>query len=281
MDRIEFIGAQGVGKSTLFLHVRRQRSPRDRWVTPGEARIRVAQRLCGRDHPSPWRRGLRLALKWNLLPFKREAVAGWLLTPYAPAVFDGMPRWARVLMDLQLERLAGRDRTASAGELRCESEVPWIATADGLRKAQAILFSLEALMEMATLEYFHQDLPVVYADGGLMVNQLGVSAAVLEELTQGDCRHPLLPRGVVHCRLTVDELFHRRKKRIERGQGQFTERALDDDALRASCRSMSRQMELKADVLQQVGVPVLSLAMADAPDGNARQALAFIREHSA
>lgn len=281
MNRIEFIGAQGTGKSTLFRHLLRQRSPRDRWLTPGEARIRVAQRLRRRDLPSWWRRGWRLALTWNLVPFKREAVAGWLLQPSVPAVFDGLPGWARALMDLQLERLAGRGRTATAAEPLCESEVPWIATVDGLIKAKAISHSLEALLEMATVEFFHLDAPVVYADGGLLVNQLGISADTLEALTQGDRRHPLLPRGIVHCRLAEDELFRRRRERIVRGQGQFTERALDDDALRAACRSMSRQMERKAEALRTFGVPVLALAMVDPPDENARQALAFIRETTA
>lgn len=281
MNRIEFIGAQGAGKSTLLRHVLRQRARSDRWLTPGEARIRVAQRLRGRDLPSPWRRGLGLALRWHLLPLKREAVAGWLLRPYAPAVLDGLPRWAHALMDLQFERLAGRERAASAAEAPCAAEVPWIASADGLLKAQAISYSLETLLEMATLEFFHLDAPVVYDDGGLMLNQLGLSAAALEELTGGDRRHPLLPRGAVYCRLAEEELFRRRKERIARGQSQFTERTLDNDALRASCRSMARQAEHRAEALRTFGVPVLTLAMVDAPDENTRPALAFIREHSA
>lgn len=281
MNRIEFIGAQGVGKSTVLQHVLRQRSPRDRWLTPGEARIWVAQRLRLRALPSWWRRGGCLALKWHLLPFKREAVAGWLLQPSAPAVLDGLPGWARALMDLQLERLAGRERTASAAGPLYEPEVPWIATRDGLTRAKAISYSLEALLEMAILEYFHLDAPVVYADGGLMVNQLGISAAALAELTHGARRHPLLPRGIVYCRLAEDDLFRRRRERIARGHGQFTERGLNDDALRASCRSMSRQMEHKAEALRTFGVPVLTLAMVDPPDENARQALAFIRQLTA
>ena len=281
MDRIEFIGAQGAGKSTVFRHLLRQRSPRDRWLTPGEARIRIAQRLRRRDLPTPWRRGVCRALRWNLLPLKREAVAGWLLQPSAPAVFDGLPPWARALMDLQLACLAGNGPAASAAAPPRESDVPWIATGDGLLKAKAISYSLEALLEMATLEFFRLDAPVVYADGGLLANQLGLSAAALEELTQGDRRHPLLPRGVVHCRLAADELIRRRKERIARGQGQFTERTLPDDALRASCRSMSRQVEHKAEILRTFGVPVLALAMADDPETNARQARAFIRDLSA
>ena len=281
MDRIEFIGAQGAGKSTVFRHLLRQRAPRDRWLTPGEARIRVAQRLRRRDLASPWRRGVCLALRWNLLPLKREAVAGWLLRSSAPAVFDALPPWARALMDLQLAQLAGGERPASAAGSLHEPEVPWIATRDGLLKAKAISYSLEALLGMATLEFFRLDAPVVYDDGGLLANQLGLSAAALEELTQGDRRHPLLPRGLVHCRLTADELIRRRKERIARGQGQFTERTLADDALRASCRSMSRQVEHKAEILRAFGVPVLALAMADDPETNARQARAFIRDLSA
>ena len=281
MDRIEFIGAQGAGKSTVFRHLLRQRAPRDRWLTPGEARIRVAQRLRRRDLASPWRRGVCLALRWNLLPLKREAVAGWLLRSSAPAVFDALPPWARALMDLQLAQLAGGERPASAAGSLHEPEVPWIATRDGLLKAKAISYSLEALLGMATLEFFRLDAPVVYDDGGLLANQLGLSAAALEELTQGDRRHPLLPRGLVHCRLTADELIRRRKERIARGQGQFTERTLADDALRASCRSMSRQVEHKAEILRTFGVPVLALAMADDPETNARQARAFIRDLSA
>ena len=281
MDRIEFIGAQGAGKSTVFRHLLRQRAPRDRWLTPGEARIRVAQRLRRRDLASPWRRGVRLASRRNLLPLKREAVAGWLLRSSAPAVFDALPPWARALMDLQLAQLAGGERPASAAGSLHEPEVPWIATRDGLLKAKAISYSLEALLGMATLEFFRLDAPVVYDDGGLLANQLGLSAAALEELTQGDRRHPLLPRGLVHCRLTADELIRRRKERIARGQGQFTERTLADDALRASCRSMSRQVEHKAEILRAFGVPVLALAMADDPEENARQALAFIRDLSA
>ena len=182
MDRIEFIGAQGAGKSTVFRHLLRQRAPRDRWLTPGEARIRVAQRLRRRDLASPWRRGVCLALRWNLLPLKREAVAGWLLRSSAPAVFDALPPWARALMDLQLAQLAGGERPASAAGSLHEPEVPWIATRDGLLKAKAISYSLEALLGMATLEFFRLDAPVVYDDGGLLANQLGLSAAALEAL---------------------------------------------------------------------------------------------------
>ena len=278
MNRIEFIGAQGAGKSTVLGHMLQQRLRRDRWLTPGEARIRVAQGLRRRDLASPWRRGLHLALKWNLLPSKREAAAGWLLRPQAPAVFDSRPPWAHALMDLQLERLAGGGRPGLAAEPPCASEEPWLATGAGLIRAKAIAYSLEVMLEMATLEFFHLEAPVVYADGGLMLNQLGLSAAVLEEWTQGDRRHPLLPRGIVCCRLAADDLFRRRKERMARGQGQFTERVLDDDALRASCRSLVRQMEHKAEILQSFGVPALTLAMTAAPDENARQALAFIRE---
>ena len=281
MDRIEFIGAQGAGKSTVFRHLLRQRAPRDRWLTPGEARIRVAQRLRRRDLASPWRRGVCLALRWNLLPLKREAVAGWLLRSSAPAVFDALPPWARALMDLQLAQLAGGERPASAAGSLHEPEVPWIATRDGLTRAKAISYSLEALQEMATLEFFHLAAPVVYADGGLMVNQLGLSAAALAELTQGERRHPVLPRGIVHCRLAEDELFRRRRERIARGHGHFTERGLDDDALRASCNGGGFMEDAGAEILRAFGVPVLALAMADDPEENARQALAFIRDLSA
>ena len=118
MDRIEFIGAQGAGKSTVFRHLLRQRAPRDRWLTPGEARIRVAQRLRRRDLASPWRRGVCLALRWNLLPLKREAVAGWLLRSSAPAVFDALPASYYCPRDeekvLDMLRALGRDELEEA-----------------------------------------------------------------------------------------------------------------------------------------------------------------------
>ncbi len=42
MKRIEFIGASGVGKTTLFQKVLMERSKKDKWLTPEELRIKLA-----------------------------------------------------------------------------------------------------------------------------------------------------------------------------------------------------------------------------------------------
>jgi hypothetical protein len=43
MKRIDFIGAPGVGKSTLYRELLRQRNKGDKWLTPLEARVRIAK----------------------------------------------------------------------------------------------------------------------------------------------------------------------------------------------------------------------------------------------
>lgn len=275
MKRIEFIGAQGCGKSTLLHALLQSRAPDDVWMKPAEAEIRIARGLrCGVLRPA-WRKALWLLLQLRIPPHRQHAWACRILQQYDDEVFDGMPRWARYLMDVQIRLLAGQ----ATGPDVPEDARGRISMSDGLVKAKAIAYSLESLMRLARLASFDTDVQIVEEDGGLLQNHFGAAeAAQLGATTGDDNRFTLLPNGVVFCDLHPDELFRRRKARIAAGQGQFTERTLSDDALRAASQNMALRVEQTVRTLHKIGIPTLIVSMTDAPSENAPAVLTFIRE---
>lgn len=260
--RIEFIGASGIGKTTLLHALLRQRPAGEPWVTPREAVIKLARRQTCPLRANPWRAGLALALKWNVAPRKSYGLALRILQPMLTAA----------------RHACGPDYEGLTSALE-----DWLQTAEELspRQQEYARAFYRGLLDRQLLLDFGQVPEWVVDDDGLISNNPGL--AVPETVRARPENHPrrqekFRPAAAIYCFLDLDEYHHRRLQKKSGRRGTFLDRNLTAGKSLGLCRRVLEGSARKAEWLQAENTPMLALNMAGHLQDNAVRAHAFIRQ---
>jgi len=264
MKRIEFIGASGVGKTTLFKSLLKERNFNDSWLTPEEARINVVKGLSHSQISSKRKLIKYYLIRFNLFQGKHKAYALDVLKQYEKEVFDNVLKDYNCLLQLKLDSLVNNDNI------------------EPYRKARSVEFYLKVLMhDVAFLDYFNVNDIIVYHDG-IIHNNSGITKLndIKANQKYDKLYEKILPTGIICCKLSLDENYRRRKHRIatNKNRGTFIERGLSDEDLYDLCKRSLDSVERKAETLKSFGIPVLDINTAVNHKYNALMILEFIKE---
>ena len=261
MNRIEFIGASGVGKTTLFNMILAKRIENDRWLTPEEARVRIIRSM----NPGSIKIS-RQSIKAFLLNKKifTSKHINWsisILKKYEEEIFDSCLSDYNPLIDLLISDLAN--------DAQLEAKM----------KTRIIQYYMGILMwDVVILDFFNINDVIIYHDG-IIHNNKGTCnyKYYLEKVcSKPSIRKRINPVGIVYCKISLDDNFNNRKQRIAEGKGTFIERALNDKELLCSCRQELILAESQANVMEKVGIPSIKVDMSLNNSKNAKQILQFI-----
>ena len=259
MNRIEFLGASGVGKTYLFNQVLSKRTEHNQWITPGEARVQIVKNLKHRYRFDA--QSLKIALvKTGLFKKNHDGFTKSILKKYENRIsfysdYNG-------LIDSLLQTLISNVNREAIKTLRM------------IKYYYQILFN-----DVAVLDYFDINQTIVYHDG-IIHNNAGIND--LTKYQKIICVDPYIyniitPKGVVYCKLSLEDNFNRRKKRISEGNATSLEKGLDDEKLYKLCERSQIAAQKKVAVMKSAQVPVLEVDTTQFSEENIEAALQFIR----
>lgn len=262
MRKIEFIGASGTGKSTLFHEVVKKRKG-DTWITPSEGRVKMAKQLTYGEKRSGLYFFLLTALKMNLFKKSQPHIAAILLQKSGKGDLPGSFHHYNILIEALLQVLAD-DRHM-----------------DAYRKGRYVEFYMKMIIQdLVMLEGIEDNQLVVY-DDGLIHNSEGLleSKAFRRLVQEKDTLlNQILPEGAIFCELSREEVFYRRKKRVTSGQGTMLEQHLSDEKLWEDCKRSLRESRKTIDLLEELDIPVLKIDMKREEEENIQKIHHFLRE---
>jgi hypothetical protein len=263
MKKIEFIGASGVGKSTLFNELLKYRTRLEIWKTPSEARIKLAKKLPLEIDKISLNTLLLLCLKLNLIRSKHSSIALCVLEKYrTEKIYESMYKYNN-LIDMMLRNTINN------------SEV------EPYRKGKRIEFYINLLLrDVLLLEGLSDNDLVVYDDGIIHNTSDFGDESSFYFMTQ---KNPniiteILPQGVVFCELDAKEIYSRRKLRIYEGKGTILESNLNDEDLKRICKKSIESSSKKVILLEKYNVPVLKINMKVSTSKNIEMIQQFINK---
>jgi adenylate kinase family enzyme len=263
MIRIEFIGASGVGKSTLIKLILKNRSSNENWLTPAEAREKIARQIQPDSISSIKLKIIRTLLLRGLYTksFKTYLVDS-LLDQYEDVLINTSLAGYNVLLDLMIYKLAQNHQI------------------EARKKAQVIKTAFNSLLRnYAIFDYFKLEDCILYDESIIKNNMWSFDD---QEFNQSFNSHPQemrreKPDGVIYCQLDFDETYNRRLNRIQKRKANDPERRLSPEELRLSCQLMLENSEKKVAALQTLGISVLVLNMNEPLETNLNIAQNYIR----
>lgn len=186
MKRIEFIGASGVGKSTLFDELLKIRGPKDNWMSPKEAKIYLAkkEKVTG----SIVQKTFQIYLKINLIKKFQAQMASIILNKHSKNIIDSLG-----------------DKYSDVASLKLDSVIESLRldllNKNNKRNAVKELFLLkyyyDSLYEIMLFDYLDLDRIVVFDDGiihtNLAFSDKEKSSVVLEKHMNN--KTSIIPRG--------------------------------------------------------------------------------------
>lgn len=247
MKRVEFLGASGVGKSTLIKNIMDTRTSLDHWYLPEEARRQIAQSFTYKNA-----RGLKQLISLILIkhgignPATIRTAVDLLLANHESAVYETTARKYSGIIGLMLYKI---------------NSDPSI---EPLIKAHIIKTAYNSLIRnVALIDHFGFEHVVIY-DESLFKNNMWFFNAedyrtiITARVNHQSCENPDL---IVNCDLSIEETFRRRKERIAKRNREDQESLMNDDDLMRSCQKMRLYTESKVQALKENGVNVLTLDM--------------------
>jgi len=247
MKRVEFLGASGVGKSTLIKNILDTRKAHDHWYLPEEARRQIAQSLTYKNA-----KGLKQLISLFIVkhdigkPVTIRTAVDILLMRYEPAVYETTARKYSGIIDLMIHKI---------------NSDPSI---EPLIKAHIIKTAYNSLIRnVALIDHFGFEHVVLY-DESLFKNNMwffnteDYRALITARTNHQSCENPDL---IVYCDLSIEETFRRRKERIAKRNRKDQESLMNDDNLMRSCQKMRLFTESKVKALKENDINVLTLDM--------------------
>jgi hypothetical protein len=253
VKKIEFIGASGVGKSTIFSELLKCRAKSELWKTPSEARIELAKKLPLKSNKTNLDTLLLLCLKLNLIPNRHSKMAFRALQKYEKdKIYKSMYRY-NDLIDLMLKTTINN------------SEI------EPYRKGKFIEFYMNLLMrDVLFLEDLSENNSIVY-DDGIIHNTSGFASEDNIHLMiqkNPNILTEVFPQGVIFCELDMDENYKRRKKRINEGEATVFEKNVNDEDLKGNCEREIENSNKKIILLEKYNIPVLKINMKNPTNKN-------------
>lgn len=152
--------------------------------------------------------------------------------------------------------------------------------ANPVNKFNHIAYSISLFKKLAFLDYFKKDYAVIFDE--FIVHNIPITSDIqlLNKLFEknDELKTRILPKAIIYCKSSLEENYNRRNKRIKSGTILFIDKNLSDENLNMSCKINLEEAEKKAVVMQELGVPVLSVGMEEDQSFNANKVLDFIRK---
>jgi GTPase SAR1 family protein len=263
--KIEFIGASGVGKSTLFNEVAENKPDTAIWLTPLEARITLAKKKRVRQCKRGSHAILLAFLKLRIFKGKHAFLSYRVLRDdVRKQIYDTLDSYNDVI-DIVLQAIA-TDQTI-----------------EPYRKAVFIEFYTNLIIQDVILLEKLSGNPIIVYDDGIIHNSFGLTDEIkFRELSN---KNPslikrLLPQGAVFCELSLEDNLYRRKRRIAEGKGTILENQLTDEELIDICKESIQASEKVIDIFERHSIPVLKLNMNDSSKKNIQLFNQFIDNYN-
>ncbi len=293
MKRIDFLGASGIGKSTIFerLIERRKKFPEPSWLTRIEAKRQIAfGELVERRSP----KSLAKAATCYLPRMGQVFVDAYTLRS-AERAFANEPGEYGEFFEHCLHHLTGSRRSpasltstrantgarATARHVARAPRPPGYEPPVARRAEPTVYVTLSWLFgrikELCLLDSVPK---TVVFDESLAHSTAGLLTDVSTDLAVRTHFEAMpVPDGLIHLTAPEDEILRRLEERREqRGASTVRHANVDDHQLRRRTQRLLRISQIGASTLQWRGVRLLSLDALDSPEKNARKVEAFIAE---
>jgi len=233
MIRIEFVGSSAVGKTALFNYLLKNRVKNDIWLSPDEARIKIAKRFCNVLLPIS-RRGM---IKYGILPKEHSKWAISILESYKNAAIEEKGEkyslWAELFYD-------------------------YINKKDTIKKLfLSDMFFKKLCYDVILLEYFEIQNPVIFEESITTLNG-GLKKSALMSYND-DPRESIKikksrPDGIIYCNIEPDDNFKRLKQKVQQGNVNYSNIRLNDEQLMKRCIGGLQMAKNIADTMKYLGV---------------------------
>lgn len=259
MERVDFLGSPATGKTTLFREIFRQRTKKDAWMTPEEALSAVAIEYALQNGNSFKNICFASILKTGFFKKIHPSIKGRILNPYRLELV-----WKR------MKGYADFFEVALEGGFVVEEVEPFF-------KAFRISWFYQIADEVIFLEQINRKGLVLY-DESLSHKVFDVLLSrkkIYKKLVEKYFKSMPLPRAVISCELSADEVFNRTRKK---DRLPYVQRGLSDDQLFEMIQVQCGIAEIGADILGKRGVSVVEVDMSQELKANAIKIADILKE---
>jgi adenylate kinase len=257
MKRIDFLGVPGIGKTTIYKEMITRRTKSDCWMTPEEARIKVAQIYTIQNAQSQKDYIIAALLKIGLFKKFHPRLASGVLQGYQQKIIwnekehyadflEAALQISTIKEKMPLMRLGGLGSFYSKVKevIFLEySRIPGLVLFDESlsHKIYAVTFWRKGFFESCTKDYFNAIPP---------------------------------PEGIIYFKLNPEKTFVQIK---QRKITMMSHRDLDDDLLLEAIKAQLEIAAIGAEVLKNRGVKILEVHTDDPLENNIEKIITFLR----
>lgn len=246
INRIEFIGVSGVGKTTVFQALFHRRKRRQ-WCTKDELLVRNALKI---KHKELELHLYKLLLRTNISIDIKSRISKYLISKYSG-----------IDLDCEFSKYNNLLRVF----MRCT----WNNTdIESFRK----FILIKSYADLICFYYIYNHIfpfpCTVLFEEGIVRKSIDVySEEYIDDIIHNDMNisNVLLPKAVICCEADLSVILNRRKKRIEEGKGTITERKMKDDELTQNTLKCLEKYHRQKDYLLKNRVQYLELDLTDDP----------------
>jgi len=255
MDRIDFLGAPGVGKTSIYKELLRQRTKKDNWLTCDEAKVKIAKWYLLRD-----KKYLKyVLLKINLLKNINFFVADRILEKYYIEFLWNKKNDNNLFLDIAIKGMFAEEK-------------------DSTRKLIGINWFFKVFKEVFLLE--NCKIPGLFlSDESLSQKAYGLisdNQELSKNLIKDYFNIMPLPSILIYYYTDPNILLNRvkgRKKRI------LNHRGLNDDKLKKVILNYMNILLIAKDILKKRGVPIINIDTNDNIEISSKKILNLIRQN--
>lgn len=250
MKHVEFLGVEGIGKTTLFNELLRQRKKKDLWVTTEEARIKCARNHLIENDRTVHQKIIDIFLKYNINKWLQYHLCNDVLLPLEQYYLQ-KPNEAYQKFWLHLEKYY--DLSENMPQL-------------GLNRITGLFYltyKLQYLDKHESQQIFLSENDSI-SMGGLLLPYWKKSPS--EQMIKEFYLHMPSPAGLIYCYLDYYETLTRIRNRQNDGIISFSHRDLNNNTLIVDDNQLSKIIQIQAeiaskgaDILKQRGVKVLEV----------------------
>lgn len=260
MKRIDFLGAAGVGKSTVYSALIQQREKKEKLFTVQEAKVKIAQKYYWKKNKSidDWCKLVAISLP---LPIKVRSLV------------------AAKLLHRQNEIKMWNDRYKFSSFFDAILKGTYLNERDMLRRVLGVKRIYDLFEDVMLIE--GSDLPgIVVCDDSLSQKIYAIAEMYnfsTEDVIEKYFNTFPIPQAVIHFSNEPHVvLSHVKKRTKEGGETVQWHRDVDNKELLSRVTSQLKISKIGADILVQRGVPVLKIETTKAARENAQRILQFI-----
>jgi len=248
MKRIDFLGAPGVGKSTTYKALVNNRRKKDSWLTPKEAKNKIAYEFFKKDAYSKKKLLTLYNFKHSLFKRKYNRSINRIITEQQKDIFWEKQNEYKDFLEIALKGVSIKEKEP----LRRILGINWFY----------IIFSDVIFIENSNLP------EIVVFDESLSQKVYGIThncKGFFENTIKDYFRNIPLPQALIYCKLDPKETFNRIKNRRKIIPGH---RQLESDQLNNNIKVQLEIAERGADILKNRNVGVLEIDLNDSLEFN-------------